>query len=158
MEELLADKLELQVVDGIVLPNLKMGGKEERCGFLNREGRCGIHGFRPGICRLFPLGRIYDEQGFQYFLQVHECRKENRAKVKVRKWIDTPDVKRYERFVSDWHFFLKRLEREMEENEDQTLANKISMYVLKQFYLMPYDKDQDFYDQFGKRLEASSFL
>jgi len=46
----------------------------------------------------------------------------------------------------------------MEENEDQTLANKISMYVLKQFYLMPYDKDQDFYDQFGKRLEASSFL
>jgi Fe-S-cluster containining protein len=158
MEELLTDKLELHVVDGIVLPNLKMGGNEERCGFLNQEGRCGIHGFRPGICRLFPLGRIYDEQGFQYFLQVHECRKENRSKVKVRKWIDTPDVKRYEKFVSDWHFFLKRLEREMEENEDQTLANKISMYVLKQFYLMPYEKDQDFYDQFGKRLEASTFL
>ncbi len=76
----------------------------------------------------------------------------------MRKWIDTPDVKRYEKFVSDWHFFLKRLEREMEENEDQTLANKISMYVLKQFYLMPYEKDQDFYDQFGKRLEASTLL
>jgi len=32
------------------------------------------------------------------------------------------------------------------------------MYVLKQFYLTPYDRDQDFFDQFGKRLEASSFL
>lgn len=158
MEELLADKLELHVVDGIVLPNLKMGGRENRCGFLDQGGRCNIHSFRPGICRLFPLGRVYEEQGFQYFLQIHECRMENRTKVKVRKWLDTPDAKRYENFVSDWHFFLKQLERKLEENGDQALANKISMSVLKQFYFTPYDRDQGFYDQFGKRLEASSFL
>lgn len=158
MEALLAHKLELNVVDGIVLPNLIMGGKEERCGFLDHEGRCGIHSFRPGVCRLFPLGRIYGDHGFQYFLQVNECRKENRTKVKVYKWLDTPEVKRYEKYVSDWHFFLKRLEGKLEENGDQAYANKVSMYVLKQFYLTPYDGEQDFYDQFGKRLEASSFL
>lgn len=158
LEALLADKLELHVVDGIVLPNLKMGGKEEKCGFLDHEGRCVIHSFRPGVCRLFPLGRIYGEEGFRYFLQIHECSMENRAKVKVRKWIDTPDVKRYEAFVCDWHFFLKRLEGKMEENKDQSYANQVSMYVLKQFYLTPYDRGQDFFDQFGKRLEASSFL
>ncbi len=157
-EALLADKLELHVVDGIVLPNLKMGGEEEKCGFLDQEGRCSIHSFRPGVCRLFPLGRIYGEEGFRYFLQVHECRMENRAKVKVRKWIATPDVKRYEMFVCDWHFLLKRLEGKMEENKDQAYANQVSMYVLKQFYLTPYDRGQDFFDQFGKRLEASSFL
>ena len=140
------------------LPNLIMGGKEERCGFLDHEGRCGIHSFRPGVCRLFPLGRIYGDHGFQYFLQVNECRKENRTKVKVYKWLDTPEVKRYEKYVSDWHFFLKRLEGKLEENRDQAYANKVSMYVLKQFYLTPYDGEQDFYDQFGKRLEASSFL
>ena len=158
LEALLADKLELHVVDGIVLPNLKMGGKEEKCGFLDHEGRCGIHSFRPGVCRLFPLGRIYGEEGFRYFLQIHECSMENRAKVKVRKWIDTPDVTRYETFVCDWHFFLKRLEGKMEENKDQSYANQVSMYVLKQFYLTPYDRGQDFFDQFGKRLEAGSFL
>ena len=53
--ELLAEeKAELNVVDGLILPNLRMAGKEERCGFLNAEGRCGIHESRPGICRLFP--------------------------------------------------------------------------------------------------------
>ncbi|WP_077611203.1 YkgJ family cysteine cluster protein [Clostridium sp. Marseille-P2415] len=158
LETLLAHKLELNVVDGIVLPNLKMGGQEERCGFLDQQGRCRIHGFRPGICRLFPLGRVYEEQGFHYFLQIHECRMENRTKVKVRKWIDMPDGKRYEKFIFDWHCFLKRLEKRIEEREDQTFARDASMYVLKQFFLTPYDADQDFYDQFGKRLEASSFL
>lgn len=158
LETLLDGKLEWNVVDGIVLPNLKMGGQDERCVFLDHQGRCRIHSFRPGICRLFPLGRFYEEQGFQYFLQIHECRKENRAKVKVRKWIDTPDVKRYKKFVSDWHCFLKGLEKKMEETGDRMFAKNASMYVLKQFYLTPYDREQDFYDQFGKRLEAGSFL
>ncbi|MDQ9892155.1 YkgJ family cysteine cluster protein, partial [Acinetobacter baumannii] len=56
-EQLLADKLELNVVDGVILPNLKMAGENEQCSFLNDEGRCSIHSIRPGICRLFPLGR-----------------------------------------------------------------------------------------------------
>ena len=68
--------------------------------FLTEEGRCGIHPFRPGICRLFPLGRYYEENGFRYFLQVHECQKENRAKVKVKKWLDTPDLKKYETYIA----------------------------------------------------------
>ena len=39
-EQLLADKLELNVVDGVILPNLKMAGENEQCSFLNDEGRC----------------------------------------------------------------------------------------------------------------------
>lgn len=54
-------KVELHVVDGCILPNLAMTGTEEACGFLDREGRCSIHAFRPGVCRLFPLGRYYEE-------------------------------------------------------------------------------------------------
>ena len=105
-EQLLVEKIELNVVDGIILPNLKMGGAKECCAFLNEEGRCSIHGIRPGICRLFPLGRFYENGSFQYFLQIHECKKENRTKVKVKKWIDTSDLKSYEAFVSQWHYFL----------------------------------------------------
>ncbi len=70
--------VELNVADGIILPNLKMNGKNERCVFLNEEGRCKIHSYRPGICRIFPLGRYYTEGGFQYFLQIHECRNDKR--------------------------------------------------------------------------------
>ncbi len=83
-----------------------MTGRDEQCVFLNKEGRCSIHPIRPGFCRLFPLGRYYQDGGFQYFLQIHECKKTNRSKIKVKKWIDTPDLKQYEKFVADWHYFL----------------------------------------------------
>lgn len=115
-EQLLAGPLELNVVDGIILPNIRMTGRDEACSFLNSEGRCGIHPCRPGFCRLFPLGRLYENRSFRYFLQVHECPRENRSKVKVRKWIDTPDVKEYEKFVNDWHYFLKDLGTGLEKN------------------------------------------
>lgn len=49
---------------------------------------------------------------FKYFLQVYECAKETRAKVKVKKWIDMPEPKRYDEFVCTWHYFLKDLERD----------------------------------------------
>ena len=42
-DTLLANYLELNVVDGMVLPNLKMAGEEEACPFL-KDGRCSIHG------------------------------------------------------------------------------------------------------------------
>jgi len=153
-EKLLSFAVELNVVDGLVLPNLKMTGEEEKCAFLNTEGRCSVHAFRPGICRLFPLGRIYEDGSFRYFLQVHECAKENRSKVKVRKWIDTPDVPKYEKFVNDWHYFLKHMEGYVEEADDAA-RNQISMYILKQFYLKPYVHGADFYAQFYERLSQA---
>ena len=55
-EQLLGSAIELNVVDGVILPNLKMSEEKDACVFLNEEGRCGVHAFRPGICRLFPLG------------------------------------------------------------------------------------------------------
>lgn len=147
-EELLTENVELNVVDGLILPNLKM--VEETCSFLNKEGRCSIHPIRPGICRLFPLGRYYENGGFRYFLQVNECRKENRSKVKVKKWIDTPDLKSYEAFVNDWHNFLLALEKYVSENPEEQKA--VSMYILQQFYLSPYEEAENFYTQFAKRL------
>ncbi len=57
----------------------------------------------------FPWERVYEEDGFHYFLQIHECHKENRSKVKVKKWIGIPEIKRYEAFVLAWHDYLKRV-------------------------------------------------
>ena len=68
-EDLLKGRIELNMSDGLILPNLKMAGEKEACSFLNGEGRCSVHPFRPGFCRLFPLGRRYENGSFQYFLQ-----------------------------------------------------------------------------------------
>ena len=59
-EQLLDESVDLHVQDGVILPNLKMAGEKEQCVYLNEKGRCSIHPFRPGICRLFPLGRFYE--------------------------------------------------------------------------------------------------
>ena len=74
-EALLSQHVELNVVDGLILPNLRMTEGADACPFLNEQGRCSIHAYRPGICRLFPLGRFYENDSFRYFLQVHECPK-----------------------------------------------------------------------------------
>lgn len=151
-DELLNDKIELNMVDGVILPNLNMSGEGEACPFLNENGRCRIHAVRPGICRLFPLGRIYENNMFYYFLQVHECKKQNRTKVKVSKWLDTPDLRQYEQFVSDWHSFIKEIGAETMQLEDTEKVKQIGLSLLHIFYRKPYDTEQDFYTQFYDRL------
>ena len=148
-EALLASYLELNVVDGIILPNLKMQGSRECCAFLNEEGRCTIHAIRPGICRLFPLGRYYENGSFRYFLQTHECKKANRTKVKVKKWIDTPELGKYETFVNRWHYYLKDMGTLIEKQPEK--ANEIDLQILQRFYLTPYGND--FYTEFEQRMQ-----
>lgn len=158
-EELLSQEIALGIMDGNILPYLQMRGQDERCVFLNEEERCSIHAFRPGICRIFPLGRFYENHGFRYFLQIHECKKQNRSKVKVKKWIDIPDAKRYEAFVSDWHYFLKDVQEVLEKSEENSaLIKNLNMYVIRKFYLVPYDREKDFYEQFYERLSEGRKL
>lgn len=71
----------------------------------------------------------------------------------VRKWIDTPDFDRYEKFVCDWHYYLKDLEEEIvAKADDPSFAKMVSLSVLKVFYMMPYDGAADFYGQFYSRM------
>ena len=157
-EQMLAKCLELNVVDGIILPNLQMKAGREHCFFLNTEGRCTIHESRPGFCRLFPLGRIYENGSFDYFLQVHECKKTNRSKVKINKWLGIPDLKAYEAFISRWHYYLKDLQKEIRTCGDPQRVKAISMQVLQTFYVQPYDLSTSFYMQFDERLYNKSEL
>ena len=155
-EQLLAGAIDLHVEDGLILPNLKMAPSATgpKCSFLNEEGRCSIHGFRPGICRLFPHGRIYEENGIKYFIQVHECKKQERGKVKIKKWLGIADQKRYEDFVWRWHTFLKNCEEGMKELDEQN-AKVLTVVVLRNFYQMPYQAEEEaqFYPEFEERLE-----
>lgn len=145
-------KIELHVVDGCVLPNLAMSGKEESCVFLDEAGRCGIHACRPGICRLFPLGRYYENGDFRYFLQTGECTAKNRSKIRVSKWIDTPMQARNHRFLCAWHQLLKDVEEAVSGREDSAYALKLNMGLLTTFYF-PEERAADFYEEFEKKQE-----
>lgn len=148
-ELLLSEYIELNIADGIILPNLKTTA--EGCLFLSREGRCTIHGFRPGLCRLFPLGRFIRDNKVHYILQIHECMYENRSDIFVHKWIGLPDIGVYEEFSAEWYNLIKRLQAFITENADQ--AKVVNMLMLKSFYLNPYNAS-DFYRQFWERKES----
>lgn len=147
----------LHVEGGVILPHLAMSGEDERCGYLNGVGRCSIHAVRPGICRLFPLGRIYEDGAFSYFLQVNECRNRHRSKVRVGKWIDTPDVERYERFVLEWHDLIRDLQQLLAERQDEAFAKALNMKLLTAFYLQGW-QTEDFYGEFARRKNVLDFF
>jgi hypothetical protein len=157
-EELLLDKIELHVVDGIILPNLRMVGEDEHCAFLEQSGKCSIHASRPGICRIFPLGRYYDQHDFHFFLQQNECIHNSRTQVKVSKWIDTPDFAENKRFLLDWHYFLNDAEAIVRDAQDDQLVKNLNMYILSSFYVRSYSQENSFYDQFHQRLDEAKKL
>ena len=176
--ELMQDKVELHVEDGLILPNLKMTVPQEpigglasevtekdsqantvpQCAFLNAQGRCSIHQFRPGICRLFPLGRSYEDNKLKYFLLTDACPIPNKTKMKVGKWLGMPQPVSYEKFLVTWHSFVKNIRAVLEEHaEDEAYTKMLTVKFLEIFYLQPYASD-DFYAEFQKRLETAKVL
>lgn len=140
---LIGNKVMLSVVDGLILPSLNMESTG-LCPFLNESDRCSIHAFRPGICRLFPLGRYYHDGGFSYVLMTGECKKENRSKVKIDKWLGEPDLKSYEQFVMQWKEILERTRTQLGKVTGESgleEQKRISMSLLQKYYLSPHGAD-----------------
>ena len=146
-------KIELNMADGMLLPDLKMDTEREACPFLDSRGRCSIHACRPGLCRLFPLGRYYEENGFKYFIQIHECRKQDRGKIKIKKWLGIPNLKAYENYIMEWHAFLNQCENALETLSEENVRI-LEMYVLRRFYETAYmaADENGFYEEFSSRL------
>ena len=85
-----------------------------------------------------------------------ECKKENRSKVKIEKWIGEPDLSTYEKFVMQWKLVLEATRQQMKETVQQmmqedcpkTSSEKIieqqkalSMSLLQKYYLSPFGDD-----------------
>lgn len=158
-EAFLEKQIALHAEDGIILPHVVMTGADKSCVFLNEQGRCSIHAFRPGLCRTFPLGRNYEAGKLTYFLLEEQCPKQNKTKVKVSKWIDTPLLPQNQEFLIRWHYLVKKLKERakalqvLEKNESgiQEELKNMSLRLLQIFYIRPYEKDVDFYSQFHER-------
>lgn len=157
-EELLSKEVELHVEDGLILPNIRMishatNRNELACGFLNEEGRCSIHSFRPGFCRLFPLGRNYEDGQLTYFYLKDACPAPNKSKVKINKWLGIARIKEYERFLVEWHTLTKSLRKFYAEHEgEEEGIRAINLNFLQIFYMTSYES-ADFFGEFYERLE-----
>lgn len=163
VEDMLNQKIELHVEEGMILPHIKMSDKTDKCVFLNEEKRCSIHPFRPGLCRLFPLGRNYDSdgemwesKGYRYFVLEEACPKAVKTKVKIDKWLSVNQLSKNEAFILDWHnfcrWFQNKLQKLLSEGQDD-YAKQLNMLVLNQFFMKPYEAGLDFYEQYDIRMK-----
>lgn len=149
MAQLMQREVALHVESGIIVPHLQMT-QQDTCAFLNEKGRCGIHEDRPGMCRLFPLGRVYENDTFHYFLQSEECMKKDRTKVRIREWLGISHIKEYEEYILKWHRHLKKLQSHPQMETD---AHSLNMKHLQLFYFLPYSSMGAFYEEVAQRLE-----
>ncbi len=154
---LVKEKIDWHLEEKIMHPHMQNFGEDEACGFLDDEGRCSIHQYRPGVCRLFPLGRFYEQKDFKYFYQPGECVKPILSKVKVKKWIGIRDYDKNKDFVLAWHDFIKALQWRARFIRDEQELEAMNRYLIDRFYDTVWG--EDFYEDFYVRLaEAKGHL
>jgi len=144
----------LSPVQGLLLPHLNFAKENGTCPFLETDGLCRIHGNRPGLCRLFPLARYFEDDKLYYILQIHECPNPVTPKVKVKNWLGIPNLEQYEAFLMEWHRLVAKVQEKIATAPDNQTLQTVTTVFLKLFYLTPYGKDEDFFAQFQKRTEA----
>ena len=149
------NELELNVVDGIIMPNLKMQKSDGRCAFLREDNLCNIHTIRPGICRMFPLGRYWeDETHFKYIVQKGECNKDNLSKIKLKKWLGIEGLAEYDSYIVRWHEYVKQLQAALPGLSEDNVKI-LNTFNLRVFYMTTYAgcvDDKAFYAEFDRRL------
>lgn len=153
-EELQNNKIDLHEEDKLMIPNLKMTAETEGCGFLSEEGRCSIHKHRPGVCRLFPLGRYYEQDDLKYFIQSGECVKSNLSKIKVKKWIGIANYDKNKAFLMAWLGFIKAMRFRVKFIYDEQELKAVNQDIINTFYSDWLDVE-DFYTEFYVRLSEA---
>ncbi|SFQ35519.1 hypothetical protein SAMN02910358_01716 [Lachnospiraceae bacterium XBB1006] len=151
-ESLIGNGVELSVVDGLILPLLSMENDKGCCRFLDETGRCSVHPARPGICRLYPLGRIYEGDEFFYFLQTDACPAKNKTKVKIKKWLSEENYTGYEAFVRAWHGLIVKKRQAAAQASGLEEQKALSMELLTTFYVNGYRRGEEILPQLMERI------
>lgn len=154
-DELLMHHFELHESGKITLPHLKMQGEADACSFLDANARCAVHGHRPDICRLFPLGRVYDQDDFQYFLQTDVCVKSDLEDITVESWIGVSDYAKNKAFILEWYRLIKALTFRVKFIRDSEELAALNTYLLDTFYRLTLKENDDFYTAFYERLPVA---
>lgn len=143
--------------ENLLLPCIKMV-EPGQCPFLSEKGRCSIHKIRPGLCRLYPLGRSFYEDHLSYFVLEKDigCPSKMKEPVRISKWLGIEDPAAYENFIFSWHSVRKNLSQALNEGMQnkhfsQKQSSALLVSFLTHFYAAPYGNS--FYAEYEKRVE-----
>ena len=119
-----------------------------------------VHAFRSRICRMFLLDAFMKIGLSSISYRYMNVQKQTVQSKKIKKWLDTPNLKTYEKYIADWHFFLKDLQEyvmnlafDSSANSDGTIGRSVCMCDAVLSYAL--SGRWGFYSEFYKRLEKS---
>lgn len=145
-------KIALTQENFMLVPYLCMNEQKNTCCFLNEEGRCSVHASRPGICRLFPLGRDFQRGELSYILLQKLC-PANKSKIRIEKWIGIVRVNEYQEFLLKWHKFRMTMQQYLKEASSME-QKQMNLYLIKQFYACNYamQSELEFFDSISDKI------
>ncbi|MBE5040520.1 YkgJ family cysteine cluster protein [Ructibacterium gallinarum] len=159
LQEVIEKYCETYIGDNSRLPVVRVKSKihNEVCAFL-RNGKCGIHGAKPAVCALFPLGRAVSPIGeIRYFLQKVECAAKD-TKIKVHDWLEMFQLKESEEPARKWVIVCARLAVAKQKCKiDPDAEEKLNQMLYSVLYLA-YDTSSDFVAQFEKNAAAAEII
>lgn len=157
--EVIEKYCETYIGDNSKLPVVRVKAKihNEVCAFL-RKGKCGIHGVKPAVCALFPLGRAISPTGeIRYFLQEVDCAAKD-TKIKVRDWLEMFRLKESEEPARLWAIASARLGVAKQKCKINPEAEDTLNQLLYGILYLAYDTNCDFIPRFKKNAAAAEIV
>lgn len=129
--------------------------RKGKCPFLFDTG-CMLGGFKPTICKMYPLGRGFDVKNktIQYFMQSVACGNRNGTET-VDAWLTKCGITDFdEEFSLKWYELLEKLAGFMIKHKFPAGELEIFQQALYILIYLCYDIKKDFYKQFETRIEC----
>lgn len=139
---------------------LKPAGKDRHCPLL-KNNRCSIHQAKPGVCAMYPIGRMasypvdqseaidFEKLEIQYILQRPNCGRRSQSHT-VREWLSSFDIDTEDQFFRLWQkvvYEAGSMLRTLEPLVSDATISQTRNLVLVMLYLN-YDLNKDFMEQF----------
>lgn len=154
----------------IPIVRLKPRGSVHRCPLL-KDRKCRVHDAKPGICKLYPLGRLLellgktaadiDMDSIQYIFNKPNCKgSEGSGTHTVREWLESFGIPvvdeffiKWQRIVMDMGSVFREIERKISEKTMLMLWNAafVGLYL-------HYQTELDFMSQFEENAQKFTEL
>lgn len=113
-----------------------------------KKGVCTIYPSRPIRCRLYPLGRVFQEEEVIYVLPEENCIGfDSGRKQTIAEWLEREGINEHNDLTNEWNRFLIKVK---ERNLD-----KVQTVIFKKVF---YDFDDHLIMKYRKRMRAENSL
>jgi hypothetical protein len=131
--------------DGILRCVLR---KNQKCLF-NKDNLCTVYEARPIRCRLFPIGRYFEEGKTYYLLPKEKCIGfDSNKKQSIQEWIINQNVSEYDKMTEDWAKLMIKLK-----NGNYPLKDPKFMTMFTKIF---YDFDNELVQKYKAKMEVKT--